>query len=190
MRSFLLVLGFIAVPLASACSAFTGVDSDGLVPAGDAGSAGDGGSRSTRDSGTRDSGSRAVDSGSVTAPNLGPDCTSLQSCCDFLDTTSAASCRTTALDANESSCAANLTAYQEDGVCGDITPPPPVDSGVTPPPPIDSGIPLGSYCSQLLTCCGSDVSCLSIALAGDETQCELEYFTEISGGTSTCTGLP
>lgn len=194
MRSFLLVLGFVAVPLASACSAFTGVDSDGLVAADDAGSSGDSGSKSTRDSGTRDGGSKAVDSGGLTSPNLGPDCTSLQSCCDFLDTTSAASCRTTALDANESTCAANLSAYQADGVCGGITPPPPpLDSGVTnPPPPIDSGLPLTSNCSLLIGCCGAagaDASCLTTVLAGDDTACETLYFNYIVSGVA-CTGLP
>ncbi len=188
MRSFLLVLGFVAVPLASACSAFTGVDPTGLIAADDGGSDSDSG-RSTRDSGTRDSGSKS-DTG-ITSTTLGPDCTSLQSCCDFLDTESAATCRTTALDANESSCAANLTAYQDDGFCGGITPPPPVDSGPPPPPPLDSGL-LTANCAALLGCCsaaGSDPSCLTTVLAGDDTACENLYITYIFDGVA-CTTAP
>jgi hypothetical protein len=193
MRSFLLVLGLVVVPLASACSAFTGVDSDGLVVAGDGGSDDDGDSgKSTRDSGTSRDGGSKTDSGggTTTGPELGPECTALQSCCDFLETSAAATCRTTALDANESSCSANLSAYQADGVCGGVSPV--VDSGTTspPPPPIDSGLLAGGYCSDLLACCGSDASCLSIALAGNESQCELEYLTEIESGGTSCVGVP
>jgi hypothetical protein len=190
MRSFLLVLGFVAIPLASACSAFTGVDAAGLIPADDGGS--DDSGRSTRDGGTssRDGGSKT--DGGIIAPSLGPDCTALQSCCDFLDTTSAATCRTTALDANESDCSANLSAYQADGVCSDITPPPPpVDSG-TILPPVDSGLPLTSNCELLLGCCsaaGADASCLTTAIGGDDSACESLYFTYVLDGVA-CTTVP
>jgi hypothetical protein len=187
MRSFLLVLGFVAVPLASACSAFTGVDPTGLIPADDGGSDSDSG-RSTRDSGTRDGGSQS--DSDITSTTLGPDCTSLQSCCDFLDTESAATCRTTALGANESSCAANLTAYQADGYCGTINPPPPEDSGTL--PPIDSGLPLTGNCAALLGCCsaaGADTSCLTTVLAGDDSACQTLYLTYILDGVA-CTTTP
>lgn len=190
MRSFLLVLGLIAVPLASACSAFTGVDSDGLVVADDAGSDSDSG-RSTRDSGTsRDSGSK-TDSGGVTSPGLGPECTALQSCCDFLESSEAATCRTTALDANESSCSANLTAYQSDGVCGDVSPIPVVDSGTGPTPTVDAGFGLSANCELLLGCCSvaGDPSCATTAVGGDDSACETLYFNYILEGVA-CTTAP
>ena len=187
MRSRLVLFVCVALPLSAACGAFTGVDSDGLVASGDGGSDSDSG-KSSRDSGTRDSGSRDsdtshFDSGSI--ESLGPECTTLQSCCDFLDTTTAATCRVTALDANESSCDVSLTQYQDDGFCTDV-PPPPVDSG-TPPPPLDSGLPTG-YCSMLLTCCSTsaDINCLTTAIGGDETACENLYLEEVLAGT--CSG--
>jgi hypothetical protein len=191
MRSFLVVLGIVALPLASACSAFTGVDSGALVVDDDGGTDGDGG-KSTRDGGTSRDGGSKTDGGGTVEPALGPECTALQSCCDFLDTTTAATCRSTALDANESSCSANLNAYQADGVCGGVSPTPVVDSGtgIGPTPTPDAGLLAGGYCSDLLSCCGSDTSCLSIALAGDESQCELEYLTEVESGGTSCLGVP
>jgi hypothetical protein len=183
MRSSFFILALASLPLAAACSAFTGVDSDGLVPASDDG--GDDTDSGRRDSGTRDSGSRdggtiTFDSGSI--ESMGPDCTSLQSCCDFLDTTTAATCRSTALAGNEFTCQDDLLDYQDEGYCSTITPP--VDSGTVTPPPIDSG--LGSdYCSLLINCCSTstDVNCLTTALGGDESACESEYVSEILAGT-------
>jgi hypothetical protein len=188
MRSPLFLFVCVALPLSAACSAFTGVDSDGLVASGDGGSDGDGGKSrdsGSRDSGSRDSGVSRFDSGST--DGLGPECTTLQSCCDFLDTTTAASCRVTALDANESSCDVSLTEYQNDGFCTDVAPPPPppFDSGTPPPPPpIDAG--LGSdFCSLLINCCSTsgDITCLTTALGGDESACETEYASQILAGT-------
>ncbi len=128
---------------------------------------------------------------SISIPSGGSGCSGLSSCCSLLPSEEQAGCNNLVTEGDDATCSAELTAYQDDSLCGGKATGPTSGSGTG-----TSGG--GSGCSGLSSCCSSlpseeQAGCNELVTEGDDATCsaELTAYQDDSlcgGGSTTSSG--